>query len=279
MGIFFTADWHLDHARILTYCRRLDFMSDNERSLFLDLEEKHKNGEIPYSDIKHLKYSPETVERMNNGIIDGINETVRRGDRLIVAGDIIFGRGDKLALVRRLNELRQKIDCRDIQIVWGNHDKDLRKIMRSNEQFYRGLLDEIFGHLSIPPAVLDKWHRHKDRTRERRILQSLFSQFHDVDVVRWNGQKIIVTHTAHAVWDGNGRGVWHLYGHSHGNFERWRMKHMPNAKCFDIGVDNRAQLGYGYTPWSFDEIKEIMHSRDGEFVDHHKYHDEKRRTD
>lgn len=73
--------------------------------------------------------------------------------------------------------------------------------------------------------------------------------------------RLWLSHYAHRVWRGSHRGVWHLYGHSHGS-----LADDPHALSMDVGVDVR---GYGYWPLSFDEIREAMAQKDWRPVDHH----------
>ena len=259
---FFTADWHLDHARILTYCRRLEFMNEGERQNFLQMEQLYQQGEVEYDAVRSLRYSRETVDRMNSSIIDNTNAVVGENDDLWIAGDIIFGS------VWRLKHLLDRIVCRNIHIVWGNHDKDMRHLMRP-DRFHKDLLEKVLGGEVSQESALEQWQRHEKETTDRRFLELLIRSFHDTVTIRWEGQKILITHTAHAVWDKSHRGVWHCYGHSHGNFEHWREEHLPNAKMVDIGIDYRARLGYGYTPWSFEELKGFMDGQSGQAVDHH----------
>jgi calcineurin-like phosphoesterase family protein len=221
--IYFSSDWHLDHARILTYCRRLEFMSQGERDRFFEVEEKYKEATArqepdSYRIMKSLTYSRESVDRMNDAIIENCNAKVGVGDIIVFVGDIIFGD------YYRLKELRSRIKCRDFRMIWGNHDKRLKKL----------------------------WEKDKS------VFYDIFSQCRDVTMINYNNQKIWVSHFAHAVWDQLHYGVWHCYGHSHSNFASWREEHMPKAKMVDVGIDYRAKLGKGYTLWSFDDLKQWM---------------------
>ncbi len=80
--IYFTADTHFDHARILDYCpRRLQRFGN--------------------------------LETMNDVFLDNINKTVDRNDVLWFLGDFSWGRA---------GHFRQRIRCRKIHGVRGNHD-------------------------------------------------------------------------------------------------------------------------------------------------------------
>jgi len=65
-----------------------------------------------------------------------------------------------------------------------------------------------------------------------------------------DGQVIVACHYAMRVWPRSHYGSWCLYGHSHGRLP-------PIGKQHDVGVDAN-----GYTPVSFEKIKEIMAKRE-----------------
>lgn len=60
------------------------------------------------------------------------------------------------------------------------------------------------------------------------------------------GQKIVMCHYAMRTWHHDLRGVWHLYGHSHGGLA-------PLGKSVDIGADV-----WGFQPVSFEKLKAWM---------------------
>lgn len=64
-------------------------------------------------------------------------------------------------------------------------------------------------------------------------------------------QRIMLFHYAMRTWRGEGRGNWHLYGHSHGN-----LPDLEDKYSFDIGVDN-----HDFYPLSYDEVKAIMQTK------------------
>lgn len=84
MGIFVTSDLHFHHANIIKFCNR------------------------PF---KH-------VEDMNEALIKNINSKVGANDILFHLGDFCFQPHTKLA------GIREQLNCNNIHIVLGNHDKD-----------------------------------------------------------------------------------------------------------------------------------------------------------
>lgn len=67
----------------------------------------------------HLRQFNNELE-MNEKLVDNLNE-VGVNDHLFCLGDWTFGGNDTIA------EFRSKIKCRNLYLILGNHDKDLRK--------------------------------------------------------------------------------------------------------------------------------------------------------
>ena len=80
--IYFTADTHFWHNAILKHCP---------------------------------KRSWDDIETMNNTLIDAINETVGRNDILYHLGDFCWS-------AAKTGSIRQRIKCRKLHVVRGNHD-------------------------------------------------------------------------------------------------------------------------------------------------------------
>lgn len=75
-------------------------------------------------------------------------------------------------------------------------------------------------------------------------------------------QYIVLNHYAMRVWNHSHHGSWHLYGHSHGS--------LPSVgKSMDVGIDTCNEIHKKYTPYSFDDIQQILSTHDIKFVDHH----------
>lgn len=237
---FFTADLHLDHPNILRY-------SPQRRGFLLPGDASHLDEVGPSRDGPKFKPSRASIDAMNDGIIDTINAAVGKKDRLWILGDFAV-RVDR----DRARELRDRIKCKDLRIVWGNHDD--RPILR---KLFEGCYDAVMIYV---PAEGDSWT--EDEIQDKLADDSLGSR----EVRRM--QRIYLSHYAHVVWQASHKGVYHLYGHSHGNLEPWREQTIPSALSFDVGVDaNR------FKPWSFTEIDAILSRKRDTMpphaVDHH----------
>lgn len=254
-NVYFTSDWHLFHANIAKFSQRVAFMNEDERDAIWAARGQES------SDLRKLKVCEESVHRMNQAIIDNINRVVGRGDTLWVLGDVILGSFDPRVTYNQLREVRDKINCQNINMIWGNHDKPLQ------------------------------WWRGRNKALSRDQFFEIFNKVDSQTRIKVRDQHIVLNHYAMCVWDGSHRGAWHLYGHSHSNFEHWRVQILSGARQFDVGIDAKALVQWyerggdlsgdpkpgedipkpaeSYAPWSFDEIKEIMDRRSGLWLDHH----------
>lgn len=99
----------------MKYCRRLRFMSETEKNL-IDMADQ---GLVPAEEVK---ISPESVERMNDYMIDEINRVVGSDDTLVHGGDVFWGHNQSRDFPR-MKSLRDRINCKNLVLIWGNHDE------------------------------------------------------------------------------------------------------------------------------------------------------------
>ncbi len=99
MTDWFTGDTHFSHANIIQYCSR------------------------PFKDISE----------MDSVIINNLNDLVLPDDRLFHLGDVAFK-----GAAGTLPKLRARINCKNIFVVPGNHDreKELRRYFTTLPQCY-----------------------------------------------------------------------------------------------------------------------------------------------
>jgi calcineurin-like phosphoesterase family protein len=123
VATYYCSDPHAFHANILKYCRRLAFMTDADREAFLAIEAQG-------GDLRPLRISDESVDRMNRALVDNINVRVQPGDTLWCLGDWAFGRGADYKANARW--FRDQIVCTTVHLVWGNHDdRSIRDLFSS----------------------------------------------------------------------------------------------------------------------------------------------------
>lgn len=114
----------------------------------------------------------DTIEDMDNTIIDNINLMVEPDDVLYHLGDFTMGGR------RDVVKYRNRIHCKTIHLIFGNHDKGARKAAS------QGL--------------------------------KLFASVSDYEEIKINGQQIILCHYPFTSWNRSHHGSWHLHGHVHG---------------------------------------------------------------
>lgn len=122
-----------------------------------------------------------------------------------------------------------------------------------------GYLNQLNGYIRFIRGNHDKDAEDLQRNVTRAGKLPPFLSFDDVRMVSIDGQQIWLSHYAHRVWPKSHRGVWHLYGHSHGT-----LPDDPNSLSFDCGVDC-----HNYAPLSFDEVKALMAKKTFKAIDHH----------
>jgi calcineurin-like phosphoesterase family protein len=74
----------------------------------------------------------ETLEEMNETIVDSINQSVKSNDLLIHCGDWSFGGEPNIA------EFRYRINCENVILLQGNHDHKI-----TQNHVYEGLFTEF----------------------------------------------------------------------------------------------------------------------------------------
>lgn len=133
-----------------------------------------------------------SVEAMNTAIIDSINNTVGKNDHLFHLGDFLFGHRDKLL------ELRNRINCKNIYHIFGNH--------------------------------CDKIRFHSD-------LNKCFKWYGDYLEIFIEGKLICLFHYPINIWRDVHQDSYCICGHSHGTFENSLASCTNKGKVLDVGWD------------------------------------------
>lgn len=99
----------------------------------------------------------------------------------------------------------------------------------------------------------DHWRTNSSKPKPR------FQSIKDFAQIKVEGQTIILFHYGMRTWWHDLKGVWHIYGHSHGQLP-------PYGKSCDVGVD-----AWNFTPVSFKELQKFMSKR--EIGNHPAFHE------
>ena len=188
--VFFTSDSHYDHANL---CSATSNWSDSETRKF------------------------DSLADMNDTIVDGINSVVGENDILIHFGDWSFGGFENIKI------FRDRIKCKNIHLIEGNHDKFIRK----NKDNVRSLFLSVHEYLALTIV----------RKNEQRIMEK---------------HRFVCMHYPIASWNGLSKGVMHLHGHIHSSKEH----RLGPGRSLDVGCD-----GNDYIPYSLDDVLELLKDR------------------
>ncbi len=131
--------------------------------------------------IIHCDREFHTLEEMNTTMLDNINEKVGDNDIYWHLGDFAW---------RDANKFLDAINCKDIRIILGNHDKREKKTLK--------------------------------QAQERGRIR-LYHGYHDMKI---EDKKVTLCHYPMRSWNCSYHGSWHLSGHVHGmitNPDKWTM--------------------------------------------------------
>jgi calcineurin-like phosphoesterase family protein len=220
--------------------------------------------------IKHSLRPFKSVEEMDEQLIKNWNGIVGPKDTVYHLGDFAW-RGDASLYLRRLNGNVCKIK--------GNHHTAAEKI-RSQFQWYKDVMEVKIRFVIAERGPCD---------HDCELGIAGIHHHHHCAALRplYDKQRIWLSHYAHRVWPRMQHGVWHLYGHSHGNL---KDEDLETGLSMDVGVDAIAKRlafdrfiaadrgGPGspgplrpedYRPVSFDEIRNWMKEKHFTPLDHH----------
>ena len=94
--VYITSDLHFGHKNIVRG-------TTNWRT---------QDGEVPVDSTRNFQ----TIEQMNERLIDGINHFAGQDDTLIMLGDVSFGGFDNIGI------FLERLVCHNIHLILGNHD-------------------------------------------------------------------------------------------------------------------------------------------------------------
>ncbi len=163
--IFFTADTHFGHEPML-----------------------HFGDGRPF----------DSVEEMNETMIDKWNAKVDNSDRIYIIGDFIWNTVEPEPILKRLKGNKF--------LIIGNHDR----IGKHNEKIYNKYIEWIKDYFVL------------------KIKNGINTP----------STKIVLSHYRHAVWDGCHYGSWHLFGHEHGNCGHKEVINYPNSLDVGVDTNN-----------------------------------------
>lgn len=190
--LFFTSDTHYNHANICSATTQWVPVTRNTRQF-------------------------NSLDEMNDTLVNNINEVVGENDILIHLGDWSFGGFDKIA------EFRDRIICKNIHLVYGNHDHHQQNNRGDIQNLFKSCHDYLELEIRRP-------------ANDGRVNKYTFACFH----------------YPIASWKDMNNGVIHLHGHVH----LPPNQRIAEGKAMDVGVD-----GNNLYPISMDEVLDIMNEQ------------------
>lgn len=224
-NVFFCSDPHYHHAGLV---KGTSFWEDTSRCR-------------PFDDLKSH----------DDTLVENINKTVRENDVLFCLGDWSFGNYKDNEAVEKITEFRNRINCKNVHLILGNHDQEIR----ANIDNVREIFSSVNEYLEV--VIIE-------RSPTERGVKPL-------------KQHIVMFHYAIRSWHHSHRGAWMLYGHSHGSLDEFTpltanpqwigdQYFIKNYRTMDVGFDTHPE----FRPYSYDELKQIMQTRCVELeIDHH----------
>jgi len=158
-NIWLTSDTHWGHAGICrgaTHWRSADENGDKQ---------------IPLDAVRDF----DTVDDMNEAIVENINDCVKENDTLFHLGDWSFDGFESI------EEFRRKINCKNIHLILGNHDHHIK----NNKRNIRSLFSSVDNYQEL------MWGSNK------------------------KNKKLMLFHYPIISWEHMGRGAYMLHGHQH----------------------------------------------------------------
>lgn len=115
--VWVTSDIHYSHKNI---CRGVT----NWRT---------QDGQIPINSTRNFQ----TIEEMNDTLVNNINSKVAQDDTLIMLGDIVFGGFENVG------KFLDRLVCKNIHLVLGNHDHHIRNNRENIQERFGSVSDYL----------------------------------------------------------------------------------------------------------------------------------------
>lgn len=172
------------------------------------------------------------VQEHDDAIINILNAMVRPTDTLLFLGDFCLN-----TTIDQFNDYLSRIKCQNILSLFGNHNNPHQK--------------NVYEKM-VPPGAETYPVKYKNLTYYGHYLEAIL-----------NGQYAVLCHYPIFVWNEMKHGAWMLCGHSHYSFPQTQQDN-SYGKILDVGWDGHAK------PYTLEEIKTIMDTKQFVPVDHHE---------
>ena len=164
-----------------------------------------------------------SLEEMNNAIVNSINAYVEQSDELYMLGDWSFGG------IESIWKFYDRLICKNIHLILGNHDDHIKK-------------NKILPNCSY-------------RDDSGTCAQDLFLSVDNYLEITLNKQPFVLCHYPMEDWyQMNDKGSIMLHGHNHHGLDNSLIN--STYRRMDVGIDWEE-----FRPYSLEEILEKMNKR------------------
>ncbi|MCK4857530.1 MAG: hypothetical protein KAT58_06155, partial [candidate division Zixibacteria bacterium] len=141
---FFTADTHFNHGMIIKYSGREQFMTPEDKESY---DAMRASGSV--QEYQDWKPSIQSRENMDAAMIENINAVVPADATLWHLGDFSFTRS-----ASETARYRNAINCQDIRLIWGNHDKRKAYSTGLFQAYYEATMIYVFNYITLTEAQM-----------------------------------------------------------------------------------------------------------------------------
>lgn len=168
-------------------------------------------------------------------VVNKINARVKEDDHLYYMGDSFLNATDEQVM-----EWFSRVKCKNINYIFGNHSSNTYRIYRE--------------------AVFNKWGDKNIEVYPTRVNNIVFlGNYQEIYIGK---QMIVLGHYPIHSWNKMGNKAWNLSGHQHNN-DHTRNPQYQLGKSLDCSWDFKRDI------WSFDEISDVMSTKEILTTDHH----------
>ena len=129
--VWVTSDIHYSHKNI---CRGVT----NWRT---------QDGQIPINSTRDFQ----SIDQMNDALVNNINFKVGQNDTLIILGDIAFGGFESIG------KFLDRLVCKNIHLVLGNHDHHIRNNRENIQELFISVSDYLQVRINNQDFVLSHY--------------------------------------------------------------------------------------------------------------------------
>lgn len=161
-------------------------------------------------------------------VVSKINARVKENDFIYFLGDGFLNATDEQVL-----EWFTRINCKNINYLFGNHESNMYRI-------YRKFALEKYGDPDIEVYPM----------RFNNVV--FLGNYQELQVGK---KRVILQHFSIHSWNNMARGSWAISGHSHNNDSTRNPEH-PLGKMLDVSWDYKKDV------WSWEEVEDVMSTKD-----------------